>query len=183
MLGSGEYQRVVDGSAVSTSNAALLKRAFLMASPARQSIMEIALEEARLAGQRGEVPVGAVITGPNGQLLARAGNRSREQHDPTAHAEMLVIRETCQKLGSERLIDCDLHVTLEPCPMCAAAISFARIRRLYFGASDMKSGGVDHGPRVFSHATCHHAPEVYGGIGESEAQALLRAFFAERRGA
>ncbi len=154
-----------------------------MPSPERQSIMEIALEEARLAAERGEVPVGAVITGPNGQLLARAGNRTRELHDPTAHAEMLVIRETCVKLASERLIDCDLHVTLEPCPMCAGAISFARIRRLYFGARDAKSGGVEHGARVFTHATCHHAPEVYGGIGESAAQALLRTFFAERRGA
>ena len=154
-----------------------------MASPARQSIMEIALEEARLAAARGEVPIGAVITGPNGQLLARAGNRTRELHDPTAHAEMLVIRETCQKLSSERLIDCDLHVTLEPCPMCAGAISFARVRRLYFGAADTKSGGVEHGARVFSHATCHHAPEVYGGIGEREAQALLRTFFEQRRGA
>ena len=154
-----------------------------MASPARQSIMEIALEEARLAAARGEVPIGAVITGPNGQPLARAGNRTRELHDPTAHAEMLVIRETCQKLSSERLIDCDLHVTLEPCPMCAGAISFARVRRLYFGAADTKSGGVEHGARVFSHATCHHAPEVYGGIGEREAQALLRTFFEQRRGA
>jgi tRNA(Arg) A34 adenosine deaminase TadA len=144
--------------------------------------MEFALEEARLAAERGEVPIGAIITGPSGQLIARAGNRTRERHDPTAHAEMLAIREACTKLAAERLIDCDLHVTLEPCAMCAAAISFARIRRLYFGASDPKSGGVEHGARVFSHATCHHAPEVYGGIGESASRSLLQTFFSERRG-
>ncbi|WP_409670835.1 nucleoside deaminase [Parvibaculum sp.] len=127
------------------------------------------------------MPVGAVITGPEGQILARAGNRTLEMQDPTAHAEMLAIREACRKIGSERLIGCDLYVTLEPCPMCAGAISFARLRRLYFGAADEKGGGVDHGPRIFSQTTCHHRPEVYGGIGETAAAALLRDFFAVRR--
>jgi tRNA(Arg) A34 adenosine deaminase TadA len=143
--------------------------------------MDIALAEAEAAAARGEVPVGAVITGPEGQILARAGNRTLEMQDPTAHAEMLAIREACRKIGSERLIGCDLYVTLEPCPMCAGAISFARLRRLYFGAADEKGGGVDHGPRIFSQATCHHRPEVYGGIGETAAAALLRDFFAVRR--
>ena len=143
--------------------------------------MQLALAEARAAAERGEVPVGAVIIGPDGAVLAAAGNRTREQSDPTAHAEILAIRSACRTLGQERLADCDLYVTLEPCPMCAAAISFARIRRLYFGASDPKSGGVENGPRIFSHATCHHAPEVYGGIAASEASALLISFFAARR--
>ena len=143
--------------------------------------MDIALAEARAAAARGEVPVGAVITGSDGAVLAVAGNRTRELADPTAHAEMLAIRAACAALGSERLTGCDLHVTLEPCPMCAAAISFARIRRLYFGAGDPKGGGVEHGPRIFSHATCHHAPEVYGGLGEAVAAALLKDFFACRR--
>jgi tRNA(Arg) A34 adenosine deaminase TadA len=143
--------------------------------------MDIALEEARAAARRGEVPVGAVITGPDGAELARAGNRTLELKDPTAHAEMLALRAACAAVGSERLVDCDLHVTLEPCPMCAAAISFARIRRLYYGAADEKSGGVDHGPRIFAHATCHHVPEVYGGIAEADAARLLTEFFASRR--
>ena len=143
--------------------------------------MQSALVEARAAADRGEVPVGAVIIDADGQLIAGAGNRTRELRDPTAHAEILAIRDACRRLGVERLVDCDLYVTLEPCPMCAAAISFARIRRLYYGASDPKSGGVENGPRIFNHATCHHAPEVYGGIAASEASALLSTFFAERR--
>ena len=143
--------------------------------------MDMALAEAQAAAARGEVPVGAVIVDPTGTVIARAGNRTLELKDPTAHAEMLAIRAAAAHLGSERLIGCDLYVTLEPCPMCAGAISFARLRRLYFGASDEKSGGVEHGPRVFSHATCHHAPEVYGGLSERPAAALLKSFFAARR--
>ncbi len=146
-----------------------------------QGHMLTALAEAEAAAQRGEVPVGAVLVDAQGQVLARAGNRTRELADPTAHAEMLAIRAACAALGSERLTGCDLYVTLEPCPMCAAAISFARIRRLYFGATDPKGGGVEHGARIFSQPTCHHAPEVYGGIVEMRASALLRAFFAARR--
>ena len=142
--------------------------------------MSLALDEARSAAARGEVPVGAVIV-RDGNVLARAGNRTLELRDPTAHAEMLVIREAAAQLGSERLINCDLYVTLEPCPMCAAAISFARIRRLYFGAGDAKGGAVEHGVRLYASPTCHHAPEVYGGIGESEAACLLTSFFAARR--
>jgi tRNA(adenine34) deaminase len=144
------------------------------------SYMEIALEEARAAGLRGEVPVGAVLVGQQG-VVARAGNRVRELCDPTAHAEVLVIREACRFLGAERLGGHDLYVTLEPCPMCAAAISGARIRRLYYGASDPKSGGVEVGARVFSHPQCHHVPEVYEGISAEESGAMLRAFFAVRR--
>ncbi|MFN4229957.1 nucleoside deaminase [Parvibaculum sp.] len=143
--------------------------------------MDLAFAEAEAAGARGEVPVGAVIVDGAGHVVARAGNRTLELKDPTAHAELLAIREACAALGSERLIGCDLYVTLEPCPMCAAAISFARIRRLYYGASDEKGGGVDHGPRIFAQPTCHHVPDVYGGIGESRASALLRDFFAVRR--
>ena len=143
--------------------------------------MPLALVEAHAAAVRAEVPVGAVVVAPDGRVLAAAGNRTRELSDPTAHAEVLAIRAACATLSSERLDGCDLWVTLEPCPMCAAAISFARIRRLYFAASDPKGGGVEHGPRVFSHATCHHAPEVYGGFHEAEARALLQAFFAARR--
>lgn len=143
--------------------------------------MAHALHEAEAAGKRGEVPVGAVLAGPDGVLIVAAGNRTREKHDPTAHAEILVIREACAQLGAERLTGCDLYVTLEPCPMCAAAISFARIRRLYYGAADPKGGGVEHGARVFSQATCHHAPEIYAGIDEARAAALLKAFFQERR--
>lgn len=152
-----------------------------MALPPANSHMTKALAEAKAAAERGEVPVGAVVSGPDGAILAVAGNRTRELNDPTAHAEMLAIRAACAHLDSERLTDCDLTVTLEPCPMCAGAISFARIRRLYFGASDPKGGGVEHGPRVFNHSTCHHAPDVYGGIAAREASALLVAFFAGRR--
>lgn len=143
--------------------------------------MLIALDEARRAADRGEVPVGAVIVSPDGTIMARAGNRTRELADPTAHAEMLVIREACRAIGSERLIGFSLYVTLEPCPMCAAAISFARIRRLYYGASDPKGGGVESGPRIFAQPTCHHVPEIYPGIGEIESAQLLRDFFASRR--
>lgn len=142
--------------------------------------MDQALAQAKQAGQRGEVPVGAVLVRDN-DIIARAGNRTLELHDPTAHAEILVIRETCQELSTQRLPDCDLYVTLEPCAMCAAAISFARIRRLYFGASDPKSGGVLHGGQFFAQATCHHAPDVYSGIGEIEAARLLKTFFEVRR--
>ncbi len=143
--------------------------------------MEQALEEARAAGARGEVPVGAVVVAPDGRVVAAAGNRTREMSDPSAHAEMLAIRAACLAAGSDRLPGHDLYVTLEPCPMCAAAISFARIGRLYYGAADPKSGGVAQGPRVFSHPQCHHVPEVYDGIGAEASAALLRAFFAERR--
>ncbi len=143
--------------------------------------MDMALAEARAAAARGEVPVGAVVVDAGGRLLARAGNRTRELADPTAHAEMLAIRAACATLGDERLTGCDLYVTLEPCPMCAGAISFARLRRLYFGAADPKGGGVEHGARVFSQPTCHHRLEVYGGIGETAAATLLRAFFNDRR--
>lgn len=146
-----------------------------------RSHMDAALEEARAAAARGEVPVGAVLVGPDGAVLARAGNRTREHKDPTAHAEMLVIREAATRLGSERLTGCDLYVTLEPCPMCAAAISFARIARLYYGADDPKSGGVAHGPRIFTHSQAHHVPEIYDGIAADEAGELLRAFFRDRR--
>lgn len=144
--------------------------------------MSIALEEARAAAMRGEVPVGAAVIGPRGQLVARAGNRMRELADPTAHAEMLALRAACRALGTERLEGHALYVTLEPCPMCAAAIGFARIARLYYGAADPKSGGVAHGARVYAQRQCHHAPEVYDGIAEDEAAALLRDFFAARRG-
>lgn len=143
--------------------------------------MAQALAEARAAADRGEVPVGAVIVDSSGAVLAADGNRTLELGDPTAHAEMLAVRAAAGAVGSERLTDCDLYVTLEPCAMCAAAISFARIRRLYYGAEDPKSGGVRHGARVFAQATCHHAPEVYGGMSEGEAGSLLRDFFARRR--
>ncbi|WP_083226643.1 nucleoside deaminase [Methyloligella halotolerans] len=143
--------------------------------------MEIALEEAERAAAAGEVPVGAVIVSACGEVLSVAGNRPKAENDPTAHAELLAIREACARLGSERLIDCDLYVTLEPCAMCAAAISFARIRRLYFGAYDPKGGAVEHGPRFFAQPTCHHAPEVIGGLNETRASELLKDFFAERR--
>ena len=146
------------------------------------SPMQRALAEAEAAAARGEVPVGAVLLEPAGELLAAAGNRVEELSDPTAHAELLVIREAARRLGTPRLVACDLYVTLEPCPMCAQAISFARIRRLYYGAPDPKGGGVAHGPRIFASSSCHHAPEVYGGIGERQAAALLRAFFRARRG-
>jgi tRNA(adenine34) deaminase len=146
-----------------------------------RSFMGLALDEARAAAARGEVPVGAVVV-QGDRVLARAGNRTRELADPTAHAEMLAIREACAGLGSERLVGCDLYVTLEPCPMCAAAISAARVGRLYYGAADPKSGGVTVGARVFSHPQCHHVPQVYDGIGAGEAEALLKDFFAGRRG-
>ena len=152
-----------------------------MASTARPGHMDLALEQARLAAARGEVPVGAVIVSPDGRVMAVDGNRSRELSDPTAHAELLVIREACRAAGSERLPGHDLYVTLEPCPMCAAAISFARIRRLYYGAGDPKGGGVEHGARVFSHSTCHHVPDVYPGLGEDAAAEILKSFFAQRR--
>lgn len=146
-----------------------------------KSHMDLALKEARAAAGRGEVPVGAVVIGPDGKVLAQAGNRTRELNDPTAHAEILAIRAACQKLNSERLPGCDLYVTLEPCPMCASAISQTRIARLYFGASDPKSGGVAQGPRVFDHPQSHHTPEVYDGISAGPSEALLKAFFKEKR--
>ena len=142
--------------------------------------MAQALAEAQAAGARGEVPVGAVVI-LGDQVVARAGNRTRELNDPTAHAEMLAIRAACAALGSERLTGHDLYVTLEPCPMCAAAMSNARIARLYYGASDPKSGGVAQGPRIFSHPQCHHVPEVYDGIAAEPAETLLKDFFATRR--
>jgi tRNA(adenine34) deaminase len=144
------------------------------------SFMDLALDEARKAQELGEVPVGCVIV-RDGKVIAVAHNRTLTDHDPTAHAEMIAIRAAALKLGSERLTGCDLHVTLEPCTMCAAAMSFARIRRLYYGATDPKGGAVDSGVRFFASPTCHHRPEVYGGISEAEAAALLRSFFEARR--
>jgi tRNA(adenine34) deaminase len=149
-------------------------------SAPRAGFMGLALAEARTAAQRGEVPVGAVLA-LDGQVVARAGNETRERRDPTAHAEMLVIREAARALDRERLSGADLYVTLEPCAMCAGAISFARLRRLYFGAADEKGGAVVNGPRFFSSPTCHHAPEVYSGIAEGESGELLRDFFSARR--
>ena len=147
-----------------------------------KNYMEQALDEAFAASTRGEVPVGAVIVdGITGEVLASAGNRVEELSDPTAHAEVLAIRKAAIARSSPRLEGCDLYVTLEPCPMCATAISFARIRRIYFGAYDPKGGGIDHGPRIFHQPTCHHIPEVYGGIREQEAARLLKDFFQERR--
>ncbi|MDM7458650.1 MAG: nucleoside deaminase [Paracoccus sp. (in: a-proteobacteria)] len=143
--------------------------------------MPLALAEARAASARGEVPVGAVVTGPDGRVIASAGNRTRELNDPTAHAEILAIRAACAQTGSERLPGHDLWVTLEPCPMCAAAISAARIARLYFGADDQRMGGVDHGARVFDHAQCHHRPQIYSGLAAEPARLLLRDFFARKR--
>lgn len=149
---------------------------------AKPSPMEIALAEAMAAGRRNEVPVGAVVVeGATGRILARAGNRVEELKDPTAHAEVLAIRAAAVAEGLKRLEGADLYVTLEPCAMCAAAISLARLRRLYFGAEDPKGGAVEHGPRIFSQPTCHHRPEIYGGIAERSAADLLRAFFRERR--
>lgn len=145
-----------------------------------RSFMDEALTEAQAAGARGEVPVGAVVV-RDGVIVARAGNRTRELSDPTAHAEVLAIRAACADLGSERLGGHDLYVTLEPCPMCAAAISMSRLARLYYGASDPKSGGVAVGARVFSHPQCHHVPEIYDGISAAQSEALLRDFFAARR--
>ncbi len=146
-----------------------------------RSPMGQALRQAQLAFERGEVPVGAVLIDPRGKLLSAAGNRTLELNDPTAHAELLVIRAGAQLLRSQRLTGCDLYVTLEPCPMCAAAISFARIRRLYYGASDPKSGGVEQGARIFNQPSCHHSPEIYDGLRHTEATAVLRTFFAQRR--
>ena len=148
-----------------------------MASP---SYMQMALEEARAAAARGEVPVGCVIV-RNGEVVTRAGNRTLADKDPTAHAELLAIRAAASALGTERLTDCDLYVTLEPCAMCAGAISFARLRRLYFGAQDVKGGAVDHGPRFFAQPTCNHAPDIYSGIAGREAADLLTDFFRGRR--
>ena len=148
----------------------------------RPPYMERALAEAEAAAARGETPVGAVVVdGASGAVLAADGNRTEELADPTAHAEMLVVRAAAARLGGPRLVGCDLYVTLEPCPMCAQAASFARVRRLYYGAPDPKGGGVDHGPRVFAHPTCHHRPEVYGGIEERRAGELLKNFFQQRR--
>ena len=148
----------------------------------RPTPMDLAMAEAEAAAERGEVPVGAVVVdGRTGAVLARAGNAVEATHDPTAHAEMLAIREAAAERGTARLTDCDIYVTLEPCAMCAQAIAFARLRRLYFGAADPKGGGVEHGARVFQQPTCHHQPEVIGGIQESRAAALLRGFFKERR--
>jgi tRNA(adenine34) deaminase len=144
------------------------------------SFMDMALAEARAAGERGEVPVGCVIV-RNGEVIARAGNRTLAHRDPTAHAEILAIRLAATFLGAERLDDCDLYVTLEPCAMCAGALSFARIRRLYYSAADAKGGAVDNGVKFFASPTCHHRPEVYGGLGEAEASALLKEFFRDRR--
>lgn len=144
--------------------------------------MLLALTEAERAAARGEVPVGAVIIDPIAQsVVAADGNRVVERHDPTAHAELIAIQAACRVVGSERLNDLDIYVTLEPCPMCAQAISLARLRRLYFGAADAKGGGVEHGPRIFAQPTCHHVPEVYGGIDETRASVLLRDFFRDRR--
>ena len=146
------------------------------------SPMQLALDEARRAAAAGEVPVGAVVVDAAGRLIAAAHNRVETDGDPTAHAEIVALREAGRQRGSGRLVDCDLYVTLEPCPMCAQAIAFARIRRLYFGAADPKGGGVEHGPRIFASSSCHHRPEVYGGIGERRAAELLQRFFGARRG-
>jgi tRNA(adenine34) deaminase len=144
------------------------------------SFMDMALDEARAAGERGEVPIGCVLV-HEGAIIARAGNRTIADRDPTAHAEILAIRHAASVLGSERLEGCDLYVTLEPCAMCAGAVAFARIRRLYYGAADPKGGAVDNGVKFFASPTCHHRPEVYSGLAEAEAGALLRKFFRERR--
>lgn len=145
-----------------------------------KTFMDAALEQARLAGTRGEVPIGAVVV-KDGAIIAAAGNRTRELHDPTAHAEVLAIRAACRMTHSERLPGYDLYVTLEPCPICAGTIAAARIARLYYGAADPKSGGTAHGARVFSHPQCHHVPEIYDGINAAESEALLKTFFATRR--
>jgi tRNA(adenine34) deaminase len=144
------------------------------------SFMDLALEAAKKAAQSGEVPIGCVIV-RGSEVIATAGNRTLADREPTAHAEILAIRQAAEALGSERLVDCDLYVTLEPCTMCAGAISFARVRRLYYGAADEKGGAVENGVRFFGQPTCHHAPEVYSGLGESEAAAMLKEFFRERR--
>jgi tRNA(Arg) A34 adenosine deaminase TadA len=151
-----------------------------LAGESKDDPMSLAFREARSAEERGETPIGAALV-RDGSVIASAGNRTRELSDPTAHAEMIVIREAAAKIGSERLVGCDLYVTLEPCAMCAGAISHARLRRLYYAAADPKGGAVDNGPRFFGQLTCHHAPEVYGGLRESEAAEMLKAFFAARR--
>ncbi|MEN8721959.1 MAG: nucleoside deaminase [Alphaproteobacteria bacterium] len=148
----------------------------------KSDFMDQALIEAKEAAKRGEVPVGAVLVGPDGAVLAAAGNQTLAQKDPSAHAEMLVIRQACASLGTERLPEgCALYVTLEPCPMCATAISYARVGRLYYGAEDAKMGGVDHGPRIFASSSCHHRPEVYSGLAAEDAASLLTQFFKDRR--
>lgn len=147
----------------------------------KQDYMQMALDEAQAAAAAGEVPVGAVIVASDGQVLARARNAMRRDNDPTAHAEIAAIRVACEKLGNERLTDCDLYVTLEPCPMCAGAIAEARLRRLYYGAADVKGGAVDHGVALFAQSSCHHAPEVIGAVRESDCAALLKTFFAAKR--
>jgi tRNA(Arg) A34 adenosine deaminase TadA len=152
----------------------------MLKMPPSNPFMAIAMEEARAAGARGEVPIGAVIV-RDGAVLARAGNRTREFNDPSAHAEIVAIRQACGEISSERLPEADLYVTLEPCTMCAGAISFARIRRLYYGAQDPKGGAVENGVRFYSAPTCHHAPDVYSGIGEREASDVLKSFFQEKR--
>ncbi len=146
-----------------------------------QNYMQIALLEAKQAAARGEVPIGAVVVDASGKIIAQAGNRTEEMNDPSAHAEFLALRDAAQKTGAPRLVDCDLYVTLEPCTMCAAAISQFRVRRLYYGAYDPKGGAVDHGVKFFASPTCHHAPEIYGGIMESETGAILRDFFESKR--
>jgi tRNA(Arg) A34 adenosine deaminase TadA len=146
-----------------------------------RSYMDDALEEAAKALKRGEVPVGAIIVETSGNIIARAGNETRGRMDPSAHAELIAIRKACNTLKTERLLNCDMYVTLEPCAMCAALIAHARIRRVYFAASDPKSGGVQQGARVFEHKQTHHVPEIYSGIGEEKAVKLLRDFFAEKR--
>ncbi len=146
-----------------------------------QNYMQIALNQAAAAEKRGEVPIGAVVVDATGQILAMAGNATEQSNDPSAHAEILALRAAAAKIGAPRLVDCDLYVTLEPCAMCAAAISLFRVRRLYFGAYDPKGGGVDHGTRFFAQPTCHHAPEIYGGIMEQDCGQILRDFFAKRR--
>ena len=148
---------------------------------APNSAMARALDEATSSAAQAEVPVGAVLVDGAGAIVAASGNRVERDHDPTAHAEMLVLREGAARLGAKRLEGCDLYVTLEPCPMCAAAIGLARIRRLYFGAYDAKGGGVEHGPRIFDQPTCHHRPEIYGGISETDCAEVLKRFFSERR--
>ena len=148
----------------------------------RNLFFDLAIKEAQLAGNRGEVPVGAVITDTQtGEVVATAGNLVEQNQDPTAHAEIVVIRAASNLIGSRNLKNCDLYVTLEPCPMCAAAISLARIRRLYFGAFDIKSGGIDHGPKIYTHQSCNHMPEVYGGINETDCGLLLKEFFIKKR--
>lgn len=173
--------REAEGDASVSSDVSNHGFSAFMTAPDKIGHMDVALQEAQAAAARGEVPVGAVLVAPSGQIVAKAGNRTRELNDPTAHAEILVIRAACAANASERLNDHDLYVTLEPCPMCAAAISFARIKRLYWAASDPKGGGVDHGPRIFSQPTCHHVPEQYGGLAEEDAGSLLRQFFSGRR--